>query len=242
MSTLNKTNSNTEVDGLIKEKFIEYGYVALNTNKQGYNYWIQDIAKLFNGNVEPDKHTLEGHKDVQVVSDKELFRQGDVPWHTDWSYGHTRFDGTILQCVSPGLGTPTVFCNMRDVFRLAVDTFGQEEVDDLFTNNGHYQPPEDLKYCFSPKQWRYTRRNPRKTPLAFTHTNGENYLYFSPGTLTKTDRPFDVDKYVDLLDKCSFQHDWQEGDILIWDNLRFMHKRAPFTGERQLLRIQFKYV
>ena len=34
---------------------------------------------------------------------------------------------------------------------------------------------------------------------------------------------------------------WNEGDIIVYDNLRMMHRRDAFEGERILWRIQFNY-
>lgn len=34
--------------------------------------------------------------------------------------------------------------------------------------------------------------------------------------------------------RAAFQHDWQPNDLLILDNMRFAHGRAPFSGERAI--------
>ena len=36
-----------------------------------------------------------------------------------------------------------------------------------------------------------------------------------------------------------YEHDWQDGDMLLWDNVQVMHRAAgPFEGRRLLFRVQ----
>ena len=43
----------------------------------------------------------------------------------------------------------------------------------------------------------------------------------------------------DYLEENAYKHEWEVGDLLIWDNLKMNHKRVSFEGERLLWRTQF---
>lgn len=230
----------------IRLQFALFGFVVVPT----LDVWIRDVSDIFNGNVIADKHFLKvqtdfgSHefKDIQIVSETELFGEGEVPWHADWSYGPGSYDGTILQCQYDEGNTPTEFVDMQAVYRAAVREFGQSEVDALRSMSGQYSPPQELEYCFDPKSFRYLKRNPKQRPIVFDHPlSGKPVMYFSPGTITDYPKEFDISKYTKLLDQNSFEHHWKSGQTVIWDNLRYHHRRSKFSGKRQLLRIQFKY-
>ncbi len=231
---------------LIRQKFNKDGFVVLPP----CGAWIKDISNIFDGNVKADKHYLKvrtehgynEHKDIQIVSESELFGETDVPWHADWSYGPGPYDGTILQCNFDQANTPTHFVDMHTVYNEACSVFGRAQVDGLRLMSGQYSPPDDLAYCFDPHSFRYLKRHPKERKIVFDHPlSNLPVMYFSPGTITKYSKGFDIDKYTELLDKNSFTHYWEPGQTVIWDNLRYHHRRSEFNGKRELLRIQFKY-
>ena len=43
----------------------------------------------------------------------------------------------------------------------------------------------------------------------------------------------------DWTEENAYMHEWEDGDLLIWDNLKMNHKRVSFEGERLLWRTQF---
>jgi len=231
----------------IRTKFEQEGFVVLPPTP---GVWIKDVSEIFDGNVKADKHYLRvqtengwnEHKDIQIVSETELFGETDVPWHADWSYGPGPYDGTILQCNFDQANTPTEFVDMHTVYNDACKIFGQAQVDGLRLMSGKYSPPEELAYCFEEKSFRYLKRNPKERPIVFNHPLSDKpVMYFSPGTITNYPKAFDISKYTKLLDDNSFVHYWEPGQTVIWDNLRYHHRRRKFNGKRELLRIQFKY-
>ena len=69
----------------IRTKFEQEGFVVLPPTP---GVWIKDVSDIFDGNVKADKHYLRvrtengwnEHKDIQIVSETELFGETEVPW------------------------------------------------------------------------------------------------------------------------------------------------------------------
>ena len=77
-------------------------------------------------------------------------------------------------------------------------------------------------------------------PLVTLHPiTKEKSLYLGPAT--NLDKP---EYFADLIKHCEkyeFSIDWEDGDIILFDNLTTMHRRPAFNGIRELHRIQFDY-
>ena len=78
--------------------------------------------------------------------------------------------------------------------------------------------------------------------------NGRSCVYLSPFSANEFDDEKTmnaVSKTWDFVEKMSpqYKHSWQRGDILIWDNLAVMHRKAPANeddpipavGEKRML-------
>ena len=68
------------------------------------------------------------------------------------------------------------------------------------------------------------------------HATGDLCMYISPATLMGD---IDVSDLVAHCEKNIYKHEWQDNEIVIYDNIRYMHRRHAFEGERELWRIQF---
>ncbi|MBT3560640.1 MAG: hypothetical protein HN497_06370 [Flavobacteriaceae bacterium] len=210
------------------------GFVHIKNKR---NLTIDEFANFSSFLGKPlvtEKHILNEDRTVQAVANTELFKNSDVDWHNDWSYGRGNYFGVVLYNKSNGDICPTQFIDMK----LALDRYNNK--DDLKDIIGYYYPPEDLHYCFTEKQLKLLAKQNIHRPFIFEHhVTGEKVLYFSPGTLHKTSRPIDVDKLLEHCLKFAWQHEWEDNDIIVYDNIRVMHKRDAFTGERLLWRTQF---
>jgi alpha-ketoglutarate-dependent taurine dioxygenase len=179
------------------------------------------------------KHTLDDDRHVQYVSDKGLFSNTDVDWHNDWSYGSGDYFGTVLYNNKNGHLSTTDFVDMQQAYNMYLDK------EYLENTCGDYFPPQGLhESCFTPRMLKILERARVTRKFAHTHhITGNKVLYFSPGTLQS-----DVD-IAHLVDYCEqqeiYKHNWQDNDILIYDNIRVMHRRHAFEGERELWRTQF---
>jgi len=192
---------------------------------------FETLANFLGKPLVTSKHVLNEARTVQELSNTGLFSNGDVDWHHDWSYGRGNYFGTILHNVKNAHLSPTWFCDMskapKNLRELYVDAVGE------------YYPPTHLQgQCFTEKQLRLLEKQKVSRPYNIKHhITGEDILYCSISTLRNKDR--DLQPIIDWVEENAYKHEWEDNDILIWDNLKMNHKRIAFEGERLLWRTQF---
>ena len=85
----------------IRTKFEQEGFVVLPPTP---GVWIKDVSDIFDGNVKADKHYLRvrtengwnEHKDIQIVSETELFGETEVPWHAPAGNNHQGLQSPVV--------------------------------------------------------------------------------------------------------------------------------------------------
>jgi alpha-ketoglutarate-dependent taurine dioxygenase len=226
---INTINYEEVTANKIIEELQDNGVVCL----EGANLSIKDYQQLTESLGKPlitENHILDDKRFVQELSETGLFGDGDVEWHCDWSYGRGNYFGTMLYNVEGGELANTVFFDMTEF----PNDFYQQYKEDV----GDYFPPKKYYEVFTEKQMKLLERIRVKRPFVFPHpTTGDTVLYCSPVTLQKP-HP-DIDPIIKYADRNSVAHQWKPGQILIWDNLRVMHKRGAFEGHRLMWRSQF---
>ena len=192
---------------------------------------FEAITKSLGKPLVTDKHVLNEGRTVQELSDVGLFGDGEVDWHHDWSYGRGNYFGTILYNVNNAQRSPTWFCDMSK----APDSLRYMYQD----AEGEYYPPTHLHgQCFTEKQLRIL--NKQKITRKFNiehHITGEKILYCSLATMRNNE--YNVEPIREWIEENSYIHHWEDNDILLWDNLKMIHKRSAFEGKRLLWRTQF---
>lgn len=192
---------------------------------------FEEVAHALGKPLVTNKHVINESRTIQELSNKGLFARMDVDWHNDWSYGRGNYHGSILRNVKNAELSPTWFIDMT--------TVSQEMMDKYKDEIGNYYPPQHLHgLCFTEKQLELLKKQHVTRPFVFEHyVTGEEVLYCSPGTIQDCD--LDLSDVVDWAEENAYKHEWQENDMLIWDNIKMMHKRVAFEGERLLWRTQF---
>jgi len=210
---------------------LKHGLVKVSSPNPLTIEQFESIALSLGKPLITDKHVLNEARTVQELSTNGLFSNGDVDWHHDWSYGRGNYFGTILYNVKNAHLSPTWFCDMsnapNDLLEMYKDAVG------------NYYPPTHLhNQCFTEKQLRLLEKQKVNRPFHIKHhVTDEDILYCSISTLQ--DNEVDLKPIVDWIEDNSYKHEWQDNEILIWDNLKMQHKRIAFEGERLLWRTQF---
>lgn len=194
----------------------------------------------------------EDHPEVILVSNMKTVENkhigmpgsGDVDWHTDQSYVLNPSTGAVLYGVeipTDGSGN-TWWANLR----LAYDAL-----------------PADLKKQVEGKRaiFDYTKRlagydeaarkvsaEARKRTPPVTHSlvqthpvTGKKTLYMDPGTMTGIEGMDEAEgrKLLDRLLEIStrpefvYEHRWQVGDVVMWDNAFTLHKRDQYDSSKR---------
>ena len=160
-----------------------------------------------------------------------IYRRGGHSWHTDGAYDQVPFKATQLYAVAiPSRGGDTLFASMYAAYdalptalkssiegRLGAFVYGGRDRDNSLLN------PEDRD------------KAPALHPLVRAHSEtGRKALYFDPGKILRIEgmKPEESDELMDQLTEhmieagSEYRHQWQKGDIVIWDNRCSYHKAA----------------
>lgn len=157
----------------------------------------------------------------------------EVSFHSDLSYlKHPGTISTLYAVEIPSTGGGTQWCNCYAAYE-ALDQCVKDQLKGLRAVHRHYveeqNSPEIIDH-----------------PVVRTHPEtGRKCLYVGPH-LTKYIVGMDRDKSDDLLEmiydhvkkpEFVWTHQWQLGDLVMWDNRPTMHRREPFPDtERRLMK------
>jgi len=164
---------------------------------------------------------------------------GEAKWHTDSCYKPKPDTGSILYAVEvPEDGGETAWANTQ----LAYDALSEKmksQVDGLRGEFAYQIYSVDI--TAEPDVHAIRDLTPDVVhPMVLTQPgSGRKGLYLDPlqtygieGIPPSESRPF-LDKLVAHMTAPAFvfQHKWQRGDIVLWDNCRVLHQREPFDPD-----------
>jgi taurine dioxygenase len=217
-------------------------------------FGVLDFAPI----QETGRRFVEGYPEIYVVSNViengvpiGSLGAGEAVWHTDMSYLESPPKASMLYALEiPPAGGNTFFCNMYRAYDLLPPQLKQRiagleikhdgtynsggyvrqgvtAVDDPITSPGVYHP----LVCRHPETGRQAlflgrRRNAYIRGLALAESEQLLDELWAPATS----------------DEVVWGHQWQVGDVVLWDNRCAMHRRDPFDADtrRILHRTQIK--
>jgi taurine dioxygenase len=167
---------------------------------------------------------------VGILSDTE------VGWHFDQIYLPRPAVGSMLMAVKlPSSGGQTSFADMTAAYEALPDVIknridGKKAVQSYEAFNAQFSVPTN--------KTQKVQSPDIEQPLVRTHpVSGRKALYICPSMTTQIvgmDKG-ESDKTLEFLFSWSvkpefvYTHDWQMGDVLLWDNASTMHRREPFA-------------
>lgn len=181
---------------------------------------------------------------TKVSSDKTKspifaeYTEGTYFFHFDDTYMEYPALASVLRCraVAPE-GGQTEFANTYAIY----DDLPEEERDFLDTLQGvHSQETIQRKAFPNPTDWQLSLWGegaiPATThPLVWHHRTGRKSLLLGETIRTIPGLPKDesdalIRKLLNLAERPEYvyRHEWQVGDVLIWDNTGTMHRVLPF--------------
>jgi len=227
----------------LKEEVLSNGIVCIR-NAELTMPEFEKIAESLGKLLKTNKHAINEKRNIQELSNNELLRDGDVDWHNDWSYGRGNYFGTMLYNVKNAHLSPTWFVDTSKVpywLKLHyIDCTGYYWLPQKNNEVYAFGTDSEINKCFTDKQLKILEKYVQKRSFVMDHfKTNEELLYCSLGTIQKMDNEKELDTFRDYCENNNYKHEWQEGDILLWDNLKMIHKRVAFEGDRILWRTQF---
>ncbi len=226
----------------IYQAWLDYGVICV----RGQTLTIEDFLRYSRrfGIVVPHPSKSTRHPDYPEITmlgtnkfgpdgklNMSIYRRGAEGWHTDGAYDDIPFKATQLHALAvPDTGGNTHFSNMYAAYDALPERL-KTRLEDLvggFTYGGRARGdallnPEDRN------------RAPAMHKLIRTHSETRRKsLYFDPGKIMYIDGidPQESDELIEELTGrmiapgAEYSHQWQVGDIVIWDNRCLVHKAA----------------
>lgn len=191
-------------------------------------------------NVKPDGTLLPS--DTHAV---RLLR-GNEGWHTDSSYMPLSAKASVLSAVMvPSAGGQTQWADMRAAYE-ALDDAMKERIADLAAYHSLFYSQDQIGHQAKPGAgYGFFEGEPPLRPLVKVHpVTGRPALYIGRHAYGVTDLS-EQESQALLTELVEFacrpprthRHDWQPGDILIWDNRCVLHRACPYDpSEPRIMR------
>jgi len=178
-----------------------------------------------------------------------VLRDAEVVWHSDNSYRDRPLSYSALYSLEvPPEGGNTGFANMYLALETLDPDLRRRIEGRTLKHDMTYNSAGDLREGFKPVS--DVREAPGPShPIIRTHPEtGYNALYLGrrPNAYINGLSVAESEELLEALwahatqDRFTWHHQWQPGDLLIWDNRCVMHHRDPFDGgyRRVMHRIQ----
>ena len=191
-----------------------------------------------------NQNHAKGHPEIYVLSNLDNTGkpsgkhpdQGSLYWHTDGSWRKITGQATIMVAdIIPSKGGETHFCCMENAYDSLSDNM-KLQIDDSFAihnldfsrNRRHGHDP------LSKKQ--KNNAPPVIHPVVRTHPNTSRKSLFL-GDHAEYIEDMDYSKgrnFIERLNKLAiktkfiYKHKYKEGDVLVWDNRRLLHKGTKY--------------
>lgn len=214
-----------------------FGPLEQAITRMGDDDVARQIALLSNVN---DDGTL-----CSISDRKMLFHRGNEMWHTDSTYKPQTALASLLYAVEvPPSGGQTHFASTRAAYA-DLDDKRKALVDEGFaTHSLSYSRAkvaqdlmsDELNKSLPPVERPLVRINP---------ATGERSLYIASHAFAVRgmDEQAGLSLISQLLDWCTrkeyvYRHDWQVGDLVMWDNRSTLHRATPFdaAAHRRVMR------
>ncbi|MBX3651972.1 MAG: TauD/TfdA family dioxygenase [Burkholderiales bacterium] len=202
------------------------------------------------------KEKARPHPEIVVVSNVTengeaigVLRDAEVVWHSDNSYRERPLSYSALYSLEvPPQGGNTGFANMYLALETLDPALRKRIEGRTLKHDMTYNSAGDLREGFSPVSDVRDAPGPSH-PVIRTHPEtGYNALYLGrrPNAYINGLSVAESEELLNALwshatqERFTWHHEWQAGDLLIWDNRCVMHHRDPFDGgyRRVMHRIQ----
>lgn len=207
---------------------------------------------------ESGRRFVEGYPELYVVSNViengvpiGSLGAGEAVWHTDMSYLPDPPIASLLYALEvPEAGGETAFCTMTDAYKALPDSVRTKVQGLRVKHDGTYNSGGYLRAGVVADD------DPRTAsgtihPLVCLHPESSKKALYLGRRRNAYLEGFSLEDSAALLDEIwefatrdefTWQHEWRQGDVVLWDNRSTMHRRNSFDPDlrRILHRTQIK--
>ena len=198
------------------------------------------------------------HPEVTVISNVVVdgvaigaLGAGEAEWHTDMSYAEQPPSASLLFALEvPPSGGDTSFCNMYDAYETLPQDVKDRIENRLAIHDATYTSAGGLRKGVRPVD-DVTQATGARHPIVRTHPvtarealflgrRRNGYIIGLP--VSESERLLDTLWSHATQSRFAFTHQWNVGDLVIWDNRCVMHRRESFdvNARRIMHRTQVK--
>ena len=256
-----KNLSDTEVEA-IEQALYDHLVVTFRDQPLGHAELVAFGKKL--GELEAPgmsiigKPYIDDFPDILVISNivengqpQGNLGSGEAVWHTDMSYRERPISYAILTAVElPPSGGNTYFANQYLAYETLPEDMKRRLEGRMLIHDETYNSAGQMRKGF--KEVTDPRDAPgARHPIFRTHpVTGKRALYLGRRTnayivglpLDESERLLDELWAHASRPEFTWSHEWQMGDVLVWDNRCLIHRRDAFdpATRRKLTRVQIK--
>ena len=213
---------------------------------------LADLAKIFSPKLQLYGDNQDNEIQMYIVQNRTQVMRGSDFWHSDLSYHPIPAFTTLLY----GMEIPhdkshgnTQFINMNDAYNRLPDNLKAyysklKGVHNISHNNGFPIDKYESNETPTPKDAIH--------PLIRIHPiNGNKILYANPAYTYKIvdENNKDLTNSDEILEeifdhaisaKYVIEHEWNTGDLLIWDNISLLHRATTIDMKPDLKRVMLR--
>jgi taurine dioxygenase len=187
-----------------------------------------------------DESRVAGHPEINLVSnvreDGRLIGTGGdgvIEWHSDLGFDGPLTQYIVLDAVElpAGGGGNTRYTNLRLAYD-ALDDATKRRIENVKVR---YSLRSDLGYVRASEEHLATLQAVTHALVQVDRITGARSVWPNVGIFEATVIEGDAGTELlrELFDHCTedrfvYDHEWETGDLLIWDNVATMHRREPF--------------
>lgn len=239
----------------IHEAFLKHGVLVFpgqNLDDEGQDSFARrfgDIEQLSPRQTGANIHISNQKADGTLAKpDEQGFHilRGNEGWHTDSTYMPLASKAAMLSAITlPSKGGGTAFADMRAAWD-ELDEVTQKKLEGLSAYHSLYYSQMKAGYTHTTDNvYGFHDKGAPLRPIIKTHPEtGRKSIYTGrhaygiPGMAEKESEAL----LKELLDTAcqppkTYEHKWQVGDTVVWDNRCLMHRAMPYdTDEARVLR------
>ena len=202
----------------------------------------------FGDNALIDISNIDESGDIlDTYSRQRMYSLGNRLWHTDAAFNNPRGRYSMLHArVVPPVGGETEFCDLRAAYDTLDDAM-KAEIEDLKAHHSIMHSRKTLGFEDFTQEEADRLEGATHSLVHTIPGSGRKSLYIASHASHIVDWPVPDGRLLllDLRDHAvqkefRYAHNWQPGDLVIWDNRCTMHRGLPYEDgkyRRELVRV-----